>query len=208
MFGEEKKCYILVPCSTWFNFKTHNVLKRNLTFIIEMKPCGIKYMIAFPSKSFVLLIFTINAVVKWPPELLLLEKSNWQVELASGILDCFSSFLSPVFLFFLVCSCPINLPLHPTQTPKFHIVIMTVDGQGRSWKPKEAPEWGEKNITREDKKVLTKLVTSPPDTQLVAKLQDTVPRRLHQHQCLRTFNITLGTAWLGANFLSLCFVSH
>jgi hypothetical protein len=30
MFMEEKKCYILAPCSTWFNFKAHNFVKRNL----------------------------------------------------------------------------------------------------------------------------------------------------------------------------------
>lgn len=79
-------------------------------WIIEMKPCAIKYMTASPQRSFVLLIFTVNAVVKWPPELLLLEKSNWQVVLASGILDCFSSFLSPASFSSLCVIAPLTYP--------------------------------------------------------------------------------------------------
>lgn len=76
-------------------------------WIIGMKPCGMKCMITFPQRPFVLLISPANTVVMWPPELDVTY--SWFF---------FFAFPSPVLPLFLVYSCLIYPP--PTHTPKSH----------------------------------------------------------------------------------------
>lgn len=78
-----------------------------------MQPCGIKCMIIFPQRPFVLLISPAHTGVMCPPELLLLEETSRQVELMSSTLEFLLSPLlfSPSFL------CVVASSTYPQHTP-------------------------------------------------------------------------------------------
>lgn len=78
-------------------------------WIIEMKPCGMKCMITFPQRPFVLLISPANTVVMWPPELDVMY--SWFFFLLSPLL------FSPSFL------CIVASSTHPQHTPLNLIVL-------------------------------------------------------------------------------------